>query len=626
MSARSQKFNTKVYVCIAALSAIGVILGKLLAINITDFMRFSLENLTIILTGIIFGPLAGGVIGAVQDLLGCLVVGYTINPIITIGSALVGIISGACWRGVRRTALPVRLTITVGLSHLVGSVVIKSLGLSIFYSLPFDVTVAWRTLNYLIVGAVEVLILFLLLKSKQLLSQINKIHQFSLDGTKIYDKERSGYTMTYEEALEYIHSVSWTFCKPGLERISTLCRELGNPQEKLKFVHVAGTNGKGSFCSMLASILKESGLKVGLYTSPYVLEFNERMRVDGHNIPNDTLARLVARVQPIADKMADKPTEFELITAIAFLYFLEEKLDVVVLECGLGGRLDSTNVITTSLLSVITGIALDHTGLLGDTVSKIAAEKAGIIKKGVPVLFGGCDAEVEKVIRAAARELDSEFARTDYSALKVKSYSLDGTVFDYKDKYDIRINLLGEYQPRNAALVLEAVELLKKQYPTICEDSIRRGLENATWPARFEKISTDPLILFDGAHNPQGIESATKSVKQYFGDVGAIVISGVLADKDYHRIAEYIAEVSSHVLTITPDNKRALDNKEYAKVLASCGVIASPAESMEEAIDLAIDMAERMAAPIICLGSLYTYSEVVRVLESKNRKQVNNCK
>ena len=195
--------------------------------------------------------------------------------------------------------------------------------------------------------------------------------------------------MNYNEALNYIHSNFWQGSKPGLERTQALLEKLGNPQSALRFIHVAGTNGKGSFCSMLSSVLIEAGYRVGTYTSPYILRFNERMKVGGKDIPDDTLARLTTKIQPIADSMTEKPTEFELITAIAMEYFKEEKCDVVVLECGMGGRLDSTNVIENPVLSVITGIALDHTAFLGDTVEKIAAEKAGIIKEGRPVVFCG---------------------------------------------------------------------------------------------------------------------------------------------------------------------------------------------------------------------------------------------
>ncbi|MBR4836488.1 MAG: bifunctional folylpolyglutamate synthase/dihydrofolate synthase, partial [Clostridia bacterium] len=238
--------------------------------------------------------------------------------------------------------------------------------------------------------------------------------------------------MTYNEAIKYIHSVSNFFCKPGLERVSELCHGLGDPQKELKFIHVGGTNGKGSFCAMTDSILRAGGYKVGLYTSPFVRVFNERMRVNGENIPNNTLARLTERARAVADKMADRPTEFELITAIAFDYFREERCDVVILEVGMGGRLDATNIIDNPLLSVITGISIDHTSFLGNTTSEIAAEKAGIIKQGCPTLWGGLDPDAEAVIAKKAEEMQSTLYKTAYNELKNVSLSLSGSRFDYK--------------------------------------------------------------------------------------------------------------------------------------------------------------------------------------------------
>ena len=250
--------------------------------------------------------------------------------------------------------------------------------------------------------------------------------------------------MTYEEALEYIHGINWTFCKPGLERITELCSRLGDPQKSLKFIHVAGTNGKGSFCSMIESVLRHSGYRTGLYTSPYIRYFNERMCVEGSPISNRELAEITEYVRPIADSMTDKPTEFELITAIAFEYFRRKKCDVVVLEAGMGGRLDSTNVISSPLLSVITGIALDHMAFLGDTVEKIAAEKAGIIKNGCPVLFGGEDEGAASVIANKACEMGAEFSRVDYSRLEGVVSDLSGSRFDFGTYKDIKIKLLGQ--------------------------------------------------------------------------------------------------------------------------------------------------------------------------------------
>ena len=421
--------------------------------------------------------------------------------------------------------------------------------------------------------------------------------------------------MNYTEALEYIHGVNWTFCKPGLERISELCRGLGNPEKKLKFVHVAGTNGKGSFCSMLESVLRAAGYKTGLYTSPFVKVFNERMRVMGENIEDEALAKITERVRPVADAMKDKPTEFELITAIAFEYFYESGCDVVVLEAGMGGRLDSTNVITTPLLSVITGIALDHTDYLGDTIEKIAGEKAGIIKPSIPVFYGGEDDTARGVIKKRAEELNSSYYDVDYNDIKNASFSLNGASFDFRDHKDIRIGLLGEYQTRNASAVISAVDILKAGGLNISEEALKSGLASAKWPARFEIIRRDPLVIFDGAHNPQGISSAVESIKRYFGDEKVLVLSGVLRDKDYNFIAGKLSEIAKAAFTLTPDSPRALSAEDYAATLSSHGVPATPYPSIADALRAAIKAATETNSALVCLGSLYTYADVTRVIE-----------
>lgn len=416
--------------------------------------------------------------------------------------------------------------------------------------------------------------------------------------------------MTYTEALEYIHSISWTFCKPGLERIGELCEKLGDPQKNLKFVHVAGTNGKGSFCSMLSSVLMESGLCVGLYTSPYIRFFNERMCVDGNPISNGELAELCEYVKPIADSMTDKPTEFELITAIAFEYFKRHNCDVVVLEAGMGGRLDSTNIIRSPLLSVITGIALDHTAFLGDTVEKIAAEKAGIIKDSSPVLYGGTDDSAAEVIKAAAKSGGSDYYRVDYNKLTDVTSSLEGTDFNYGNYKNVKIGLLGTYQPRNASVVINAVEILKSRGLNITENDLRAGLMKAKWRGRFEIISHDPLMIFDGAHNPQGISSAVESIKTYFGEKKVYLLTGVLRDKDYSAIAEDLSSVASKAFTLTPDSPRALSSREYAETLAKKGIDAKAFDSLKEALAAARSAAKQDGVPLVCLGSLYVYASL----------------
>lgn len=420
--------------------------------------------------------------------------------------------------------------------------------------------------------------------------------------------------MTYTETLEYIHSNFWTGSKPGLERTQELLEKLGNPHKDLRFVHVAGTNGKGSFCSMLSSILIEAGYRVGTYTSPYILRFNERMKVNGNDIPDETLARLTTKIRPIADAMQDKPTEFELITAIAMEYFKEEHCNVIVLECGMGGRLDSTNVIKSPILSVITGIALDHTGILGDTIEKIAAEKAGIIKENRPILFCGKDENAEKVIFEKAMSCSAPFYAVDRNGMEIHQSTLDGTLFSWKKHKNIFIPLLGTYQPENAQNVLMATELLNNEGFSISEKAIVEGMKKVKWPARFEVVSKDPLIICDGGHNPEGIESAVNSVKLYFHDERLKVVTGVMADKDHKYMANCICQIADEVFCITPENPRALKGDEYAAEFRSFGVSAQDAPSPLQALKLAMEKASTEKKAVLCVGSLYMYGQIIDAL------------
>ncbi len=420
--------------------------------------------------------------------------------------------------------------------------------------------------------------------------------------------------MNYKEAIEYIHSVNWMFCNPGLSRVSALCHALGDPQNSLKFIHVAGTNGKGSFCAMTDSILRKAGYKVGLFTSPYIVEFNERMRINSENISNDELCELVELIKPIADKMEDKPTEFELITALAFLYFARHKCDIVVLECGLGGRLDATNVIKTPILSVITGIALDHTSILGDTVEKIAAEKAGIIKKNTPVLWCGKDKGAEDVISEKTNEIGAPMFKVDRSTLKINELTLDRTSFDFGSRKDILLSLLGTYQPENAANVLTAIDILNKNGFDIPEKAIYDGMKSVKWQARFEIINKEPLIIADGGHNPEGIDSAVSSIKAYFDDGKVGIITGVMADKDYDYMASRIASVAEKVFCLTPDNPRALAAEKYAEVFRGFGVESVACSSVNDAVKSATAWAKENNKSIVSLGSLYMYCEVAAAI------------
>lgn len=419
--------------------------------------------------------------------------------------------------------------------------------------------------------------------------------------------------MTNEEALRYIHSLHALGSHPGLDNTRALLAAMGNPQTAYRCLHVAGTNGKGSFCAMSDAILRAAGYRVGLYTSPYVVDFAERIRVDGENIPPHALADITAHVRAAAETLDAPPTEFGLITAIAFEYFRREKVDLVVLEVGLGGRLDPTNVIEQPLLSVITGIGFDHTALLGNTLQAIAAEKAGIIKPHCPVLFGGGGDSAGRTIATVAGAVRAPFRTVDRSRLHVREMTLDGTVLDWDpaDGADglcgLRLSLLGDYQPQNAATVLTAMEILRASAGMrIPADAVRAGLASVIWHARFELLSRDPVILFDGAHNPQGIAAAVRSMQTYFPEQKVCVLSGVMADKDFDGMIEGLKPVTAQAFTVTPDNPRALPAEEYADHFRAHGIPAAAYPS----VPAALADAQAQGRPVLCLGSLYLYRAV----------------
>ena len=425
--------------------------------------------------------------------------------------------------------------------------------------------------------------------------------------------------MTYEEALEYIHSVSWTGCRPGLDRITELCEKMGNPQDSLRFIHIAGTNGKGSTASMLTSILRKAGYRVGTFTSPFVEFFNERIMLDGENISDGDLAEITEYVKQFADTMADAPTEFETITAIGLEYYKRRNCDIVVFECGLGGRYDSTNVINTPVVSIITGIDLDHTALLGDTTAKIAWEKAGIIKNGVPVIFGEGDGDAEAVIRAEAEARDAKFIRTDFSRVTNVSSDLCGTEFCF-DERKYKLNLLGLYQTRNAANVLTAVDVLRENGFAVSEESVAEGLLEARWSARFEILSREPLVIYDGAHNPQGIAGAVKNIEHYLAPLGEdgriALLMGVMADKNYSEMVEMLAPYVRKVFTVLPSNKRSLGENSLLDEFKSHNVDGNAYSDIEKGVREAAVFAKENRLPMICLGSLYLYGDVKNALSA----------
>lgn len=422
--------------------------------------------------------------------------------------------------------------------------------------------------------------------------------------------------MTCQEAIQYIHSNSWHKRKPGLDRIRTLLDALGNPQNAFRCIHVAGTNGKGSVCAMLDSILRSAGYRVGLFTSPYIRRFHERIQANGEQISDAELAEITAYIRPFAEAMEETPTEFELITAIGFEYFRRAGVQYVVLEVGLGGRLDPTNIIGAPLLSIITDIDFDHTEQLGNTIQAIAIEKAGIIKEGYPCLFGGRDSSACRTVGSIAAMRHSHFYTVDRSEYRVNEMTLDGTLFDFDHYTDLRLPLLGTYQPYNAATVLTALRILETEYGINgTEEQLRRGLEATVWPARFELLQKDPIVICDGGHNPNGVTAAVKSIQAYFPEQKVNVLSGVMTDKDYDEMIEALKPITRHAYAVRPENPRALPADRYAAQLASHKIPATPFDSIENAVRTAVEDSRRAGVPLICLGSLYLYSSVVEALE-----------
>ena len=415
--------------------------------------------------------------------------------------------------------------------------------------------------------------------------------------------------MTYEEALSYIHSICWKGSKLGLDRTRELLGKLNDPQKELKFIHIAGTNGKGSTAAMLSSILEEAGYRVGLYTSPFINRFNERMQVNHQPIPDEELAALTEYVRPHADAMADSPTEFELITALAMVWFARQKCDIVVLEVGMGGELDSTNIIDVPEAAVIAAMGLDHVKELGPTMADIARAKAGIIKEGGRVVSYGGNPEADEVIAAVCRARNASLCQPDFSAIVPGDFSLEGQTFSYKGWRGLRIPLVGAYQMNNAAVVLETVEVLRQRGWSVSDEAVRQGLADTRWPARFEVLRRDPVFIVDGGHNPHGIRATAESLSRLFPGRKITFVTGVMADKDVEHILGLIVPLADQFFTVRPDNPRAMDAGELAARIEAMGAKATTCASVQDGVDRAIQ-AEGPHGVACALGSLYMSGEV----------------
>ena len=418
--------------------------------------------------------------------------------------------------------------------------------------------------------------------------------------------------MTYLETLEYLLCLSQKGSVPGLERIRELLRLLGDPQDDLKVIHVTGTNGKGSFCAMLSSVLRSGGYNVACFCSPYLNKPEEMFLYNGVSVSETVFALYASMVKEHNHKI--NATEYECLTALAFLYVSRLKPDVVILECCMGGLTDTTNVISDPVLSVITSVSLDHTAFLGTTVAEIAYQKAGIIKADRPVIAFDCPTEAKKVIKDTASVLHSDYYFPDTFPEKTR-LSLEGSTFDYCGMKDIRLPFCASYQIKNAISVIECVKLLKNEGLNITENALRRGLSTAVWQGRFEILSIEPLIIFDGCHNVHGVMEVSRTLEVLFGKAKLIMISAMMRDKDYKAAADIMSTHAQSVYTVLADNKRALDPDVYAQVYSEIGVRATSCVDVSSAIKNALEENKRTGSPILIFGSLYMYKQVKKEIE-----------
>lgn len=414
--------------------------------------------------------------------------------------------------------------------------------------------------------------------------------------------------MTYQEALAYLDGAQWFGAEPSLRRIEALLHALGDPQRKLKFVHIAGTNGKGSAAAMLASVLRAAGYRTGLYTSPYLYRFSERMQIDGEEIGAEALARHVETVRAKAERLDEHPTEFELMTASAVLWFVEQGCELTVMEAGLGGRFDATNALGTPECALIMNIGLDHTGILGHSVEAIAAEKAGIIKSGAPCVAYEQGDSVLGLIRSRCEALGTTLSVPDFSSIETEFDSLEGQVFSYRGA-QYALSLLGAHQRRNAAAVIETVIALRGRGWHIPQDALEHGLYATAWPGRFELCCDEPPFIVDGGHNPQCAAAVCESLLHYFPDKRRVLLLGILKDKDYTSMAAILDRAADEYVCTAPESGRALPAADLAEVVRSFGKKLSVCESVSDAVFTAKERAG--ADGMVCAtGSVYLAGSV----------------
>lgn len=427
--------------------------------------------------------------------------------------------------------------------------------------------------------------------------------------------------MNYKEARVYLDEVSKYGSVLGLESMRELLHRLGDPQNELKFIHISGTNGKGSVLAYLSTILSGAGYRTGRYISPTLFSYRERIQVDGEYIEKESLACHVTAIAAAAEDMQKaglpSPTVFEIETALAFLYFKEKRCDIVTLEVGCGGLLDATNVITTTLMEVIASISMDHTDLLGDTLAKIAAQKAGIIKPDTMVVSAQQKSEAAQVIEDTCKEQHCTLQMVDESKISNVHYGAEGQTFSYKTWENVAISLAGSYQIKNAALALEGVEALRKLGYALSDQQVREGLLHTAWRGRFTTLRRDPTVIIDGAHNPAAALELKESLERYFPGKTLYFVMGMFKDKDYAQVIDLTAPLARHIITVeTPGNPRAMPARELAEVVGKVNPSVEWADSVAHGVEKALAMAGKEDA-VIVFGSLSFLGEAADAVNEK---------
>ena len=606
-----QKMATQTLAYCALLAALSVVLARLFSLMPEESARFSIEAVPIFIAGMLFGPLAGGLVGFTADFVGCLFSPFGFNPLFCVPPILYGIFGGLARRFLNRKLSLPRLIAALLPPVVLGSILYQSVALAyVYYYETFwaglALKLSTRSVQFAVMLFVNATLIYLLFRARI-------FTRLGLWPSRKLQKDAA--ITDVDQAIAYIHSVFWKGSIPGLGRTQNLLDLMGNPQDKLKYVHIAGTNGKGSTAAMTASILQKAGYKVGLYTSPYIYRFNERMQINGEPISDDELTRITAWIKPLAQSMEESPTEFELVSCIAFEYFQRNGCDIVVLEVGMGGALDSTNVIRAPEVAVITNIGLDHTDYLGDTVEKIAETKSGIFKTGCDAVVYRGAPSVEAVFEQICAEKSIPLTKANFDGLQLISHGLEGQVFDCGERKGLELPLLGDHQLHNAAVVLSIADRLIARGWKITEEHIREGIRTVSWPGRFDIMRRDPLFIIDGGHNPQCIEALVKNIEDYLSGKRVVVLTGVLADKDYADMYRPVMPLVEEFVCITPPNPRKLEAALLAQYLTEKGATATSCATIEDGVRTAMEKAGTDGV-VLCFGSLYTIGDIRNALEA----------